>query len=295
MLILLNLLFFQRYAPEFEAFRLGIQKCYKTIQDTVKNKNQFRFKGRSILFQILTSAQDAQAEHQGIHKVRKGTSFKGILTNIAIKSGDTTPERSRSGSKAFDVDKMKEVADILGDDGKPGFDLEEAKQQQKEKTEAMKRKRQKIDPKKSAKGGGGGGSKPKSKESITQFMMKTQLRGNEDEDKEKDKEKEKKRKEAEKKREERKKKQEAFQKRKSKASMGNDRLLQDKVFLMGLAEGGLGGFENSALEEDVAYEAQEALEFLNGREKFWDQLDLGSDKKKAENSKGACESFRWLM
>ena len=126
-------------------------------------------------------------------------------------------------------------------------------------------------------------------------MMKTQLRGNEDEDKEKDKEKEKKRKEAEKKREERKKKQEAFQKRKSKASMGNDRLLQDKVFLMGLAEGGLGGFENSALEEDVAYEAQEALEFLNGREKFWDQLDLGSDKKKAENSKGACESFRWLM
>ena len=59
---------------------------------------------------------------------------------------------------------------------------------------------------------------------------------------------------------------------------------------MKLSEGG----EEGALEEELACEAQEALEFLNGREKFWDQLDLGhQDKKKKQQ--GALESFRWLM
>ena len=71
---------------------------------------------------------------------------------------------------------------------------------------------------------------------------------------------------------------------------GADRLLEDKVFLMKLSEGG----EEGELEEELACEAQEALEFLNGREKFWDQLDLGhQDKKKKQQ--GALESFRWLM
>ena len=61
---------------------------------------------------------------------------------------------------------------------------------------------------------------------------------------------------------------------------------------------GIGGYEGKSaeIEEEVAFEAQEALEFLNGREKFWDQIDLGSDKKKSSiREKKACESFRWLM
>ena len=295
---------FQKYNPEFESFRLGIQKCHKTIRDAVKNEKLFRFKGRSILFQILTSAQEVQAEAAGEIGVikKKGNSLKGILTNIAKTSCDTTPERSRSGSKAFDVEKMKEIGDILNDE-RPGYDVEEAKQQQKEKTEEIKKKRNKMDLKKAAKkvGNKDPHTRAKAKESLTQFMMKAQLRGNDADEKEKEQEREKKRKEMEKKQEERRKKQEMLQKKKAKSKFGNDRLIADKVFLMGLAEGGVGGGHlNPSLVEDVACEAQEALEFLNTREKFWDQVDLGQldklEKNKDKNQRpGAVESFRWIM
>ena len=73
-------------------------------------------------------------------------------------------------------------------------------------------------------------------------------------------------------------------------------LLSQKKFFVILL--GIGGYEGKSaeIEEEVAFEAQEALEFLNGREKFWDQIDLGSDKKKSSiREKKACESFRWLM
>ena len=73
-------------------------------------------------------------------------------------------------------------------------------------------------------------------------------------------------------------------------------LLSQKNFFVILL--GIGGYEGKSaeIEEEVAFEAQEALEFLNGREKFWDQIDLGSDKKKSSiREKKACESFRWLM
>ena len=73
-------------------------------------------------------------------------------------------------------------------------------------------------------------------------------------------------------------------------------LSQKKFFFVILL--GIGGYEGKSaeIEEEDAFEAQEALEFLNGREKFWDQIDLGSDKKKSSiREKKACQSFRWLM
>ena len=68
-----------------------------------------------------------------------------------------------------------------------------------------------------------------------------------------------------------------------------------------LAEGGIGIRQDVAedvINEDVSYEAKEALDFLNDREKFWDQLELSSEndrkcrKKKTKTSVG---SLRWLM
>ena len=67
-----------------------------------------------------------------------------------------------------------------------------------------------------------------------------------------------------------------------------------------LAEGGIGiraDMEDDLLNEEVTYEAKEAIDFLNSREKFWDQLELGSQnnrigKAKQEKTMG---SLRWLM
>ena len=78
-----------------------------------------------------------------------------------------------------------------------------------------------------------------------------------------------------------------------------DRLLEDKVYLSMLAEGGIGmraDLTEDTIKEDVAYEAKEALEFLNSREKFWDQLDLNSEhKKNSKKDTHSLESLRWLM
>ncbi len=102
------------------------------------------------------------------------------------------------------------------------------------------------------------------------------------------------------------------------SNLAADRLLEDKLYLSLLAEGGIGesadlsGLQVSLvianpfmtlimnvivqIQEDVASEAKEALDFLNTREKFWDQLDMGKEKQKTNpNSQKALESFRWLM
>ena len=78
-----------------------------------------------------------------------------------------------------------------------------------------------------------------------------------------------------------------------------DRLLEDKVYLSMLAEGGIGvraDLPDDTVNEDVAYEAKEALDFLNAREQFWDQLDLGSENQKNKSKKSKeVGSLRWLM
>lgn len=136
--------------------------------------------------------------------------------------------------------------------------------------------------------------KPKKKvrESITQMMMKAELKMGQDEE------------ERERKRKERKEKADAAIERRNKAKARvlttSDRLLEDKVYLSMLAEGGIGvraDLPEDYINEDVAYEAKEALDFLNAREKFWDQLDLGSEAKRKLGKKDtkAVESFRWLM
>ena len=73
-----------------------------------------------------------------------------------------------------------------------------------------------------------------------------------------------------------------------------------QIYLSMLADGGIGirlDVEEDYINEDVSYEAKEALDFLNSREKFWDQLELGSENEKKGRKKATktIGSLRWLM
>ena len=67
-----------------------------------------------------------------------------------------------------------------------------------------------------------------------------------------------------------------------------------------LAEGGIGiraDVAEDMINEEVSYEARNAIDFLNSREKFWDQLELGSQNEQKGRKKDtkAVGSLRWLM
>ena len=71
-------------------------------------------------------------------------------------------------------------------------------------------------------------------------------------------------------------------------------MLEDKVYLSMLAEGGIGAradLTDDYIKDDVAYEAKEALDFLDAREKFWDQLDLN---KNLNSKKGNIMVLKFL-
>ena len=71
------------------------------------------------------------------------------------------------------------------------------------------------------------------------------------------------------------------------------------MYLSMLAEGGIGvraDIPEDNVNEEVAFEAKEALDFLNAREQFWDQLDLGSENQKNRKRESkTVGSLRWLM
>ena len=48
--------------PDSSEIRLGIQKCKKTIKDTVRDKSVFQFDGVENLFFLLRKNLDAQEE-----------------------------------------------------------------------------------------------------------------------------------------------------------------------------------------------------------------------------------------
>ena len=67
-----------------------------------------------------------------------------------------------------------------------------------------------------------------------------------------------------------------------------------------LAEGGIGmrtDMPEDYINNEVSYEAKETIDFLNSREKFWDQLELGNQAKKKGKGKATktVGSLRWLM
>ena len=68
-----------------EDFRLGIQKCHKTIGDSVADSGVFQVPGAQILFKLLSTASEMHAEglQKYQHKKKKNMSFKGLLTKLA--------------------------------------------------------------------------------------------------------------------------------------------------------------------------------------------------------------------
>lgn len=85
-------------------------------------------------------------------------------------------------------------------------------------------------------------------------------------------------------------------KEKAKLALSSDRLLEDKTYLIGLSRG-IGprpGIDVDEVELEIAETAYEALHFLQGREEFWKQIQLGESggkhveaakKKKREQKK----------
>ena len=74
-------------APDNDAFRLGIQKCHKTITDTVSDEEIFKVPGAQILFRLLATASEMHTSGtKSYGRRRAGMSFKGLLTNVFNKN-----------------------------------------------------------------------------------------------------------------------------------------------------------------------------------------------------------------
>ena len=58
------MVFFQSLLPDSGDFRLGVQKCKKTIKDTVRDPHVFDFENKDSLFLKLRNTQDQRDECQ---------------------------------------------------------------------------------------------------------------------------------------------------------------------------------------------------------------------------------------
>ena len=82
----------QRLAPDDDNFRLGIQKCHKTIKDSVRDGRVFKKDGVDLLFKILRktaeikSSDVAKYRYEGREK-NNPLGFTKIL-NILKKEGE---------------------------------------------------------------------------------------------------------------------------------------------------------------------------------------------------------------
>ena len=75
------------------------------------------------------------------------------------------------------------------------------------------------------------------------------------------------------------------------------RLAEDKMYLSQLASGisRRKDQQDDGTNRMVRATANQALDFLKARENFWDQLDLGQDRKAKAHSLKALQSYRWIM
>ena len=65
-----------------------------------------------------------------------------------------------------------------------------------------------------------------------------------------------------------------------------------------LAEEGIGiraDVAEDVINDEVSFEAKNAIDFLNSREKFWDQLELGDKTNRKVKETKTVGSLRWLM
>ena len=65
-----------------------------------------------------------------------------------------------------------------------------------------------------------------------------------------------------------------------------------------LAEEGIGiraDVAEDVINDEVSFEAKNAIDFLNSREKFWDQLESGDKTNRKVKETKTVGSLRWLM
>ena len=67
---------------------------------------------------MLSSATEMHEDTMG-PRIKRGPTLKGLLTNMAMRSGGNTPDRKMSKGGILDLAKLKEVANIL-DEQTPG-------------------------------------------------------------------------------------------------------------------------------------------------------------------------------
>lgn len=61
----------KRLSPDMEEFRLGVQKCKKTIQNSVGSPNVFKVKGARIIFRILRRLADMRTANDFFATMKK--------------------------------------------------------------------------------------------------------------------------------------------------------------------------------------------------------------------------------
>ena len=75
---------------------------------------------------------------------------------------------------------------------------------------------------------------------------------------------------------------------KAREFMSNDRLTEDKNYLMTLATDALGmrtDVDDDTVKKDVSDEANSVLDFLNLRQEFWSQLNMGQSRSTKEGGR----------
>ena len=96
---------FQRLDPGMEAFRLGIQKCRKTIQCAVQSKNIYKVRGARIIFHLLRRAGDLRTARSQILSAAIQSGAKQIIT----KEPPKIPGQGKSLSGLTGIIKKKET------------------------------------------------------------------------------------------------------------------------------------------------------------------------------------------
>ena len=257
-----SLLLFHRgqgFCPESEDFRLGIQKCRKTIKDSVKDGSIFKRESAELLFKILRrttemrSSEITKFQFQG--KSKKTLGFHGIL-NLIKKTEEETVDGSEAEAAESIVAanggmEINEEDIIAKREGGLAETLKEKQKMALEFKEEKQRKNQ-AQARKAA----------RETRVFAENARKMAAKG-------------------------------VKRARKRKYAV-NDRLFEDKVYLAVLARGinlKQQHMGDSSVVSQISKHASEALDYLRAREDFWDQIEAAE----VTSSDRVCESFRFLM
>jgi hypothetical protein len=121
---------FQRLSPDLEEFRLGVQKCRKTIRDGVRNELVFHGKGIEAIFHFLRKLADTRSggNRYSSSKITSSDDVK-LVIKCMVKLSDNNnnnnnkkPKRSTSTSNRLQQKQKTSTATSNGFQQKPKTD-----------------------------------------------------------------------------------------------------------------------------------------------------------------------------